>query len=85
MLISFILFLGYWRLAKQVWATSAWYLFTRLQSILNTKSLEKSQNFEKQQYIKPSHYSEIKAVSKVMFSQELKKKKSQQQKNEKIQ
>ena len=79
--ISFILFLGYWRPAKQVWATKCLVLIYK--AAVSTKSLEKPQNFENQQHIKPPHYPEIKAVFSVMSTQGLKK--SQLQKDEKIQ
>lgn len=61
MLISFILFLGHWGLAKQVWATECLVLIYK--AAINAKSLEKPQNFENQQHIKPPHSTEIKAVS----------------------
>lgn len=65
--ISFILFLGFWRLAKQVWATKC--LLHIYKAAVSTKSLEKPQNFENQQYIKPSHCPEIKLVSSVISTQ----------------
>lgn len=80
--ISFILFLGYRRLAKQVWATKCLLLIYK--AAVSTKSLKKPQNFENQQHIKPPHCPEITVVSSVMSTQGLKKQ-SQQQKDEKIQ
>lgn len=55
MLISFILLLGYWRLAKQVWATKCWVLIYK--AAVNTESLETPENLE---YFKRSHHLEIK-------------------------
>lgn len=64
--ISFILLRGYWRLAKQVWATKGLVLIYK--AAVNIKSLEKPGNFEN---FKPPHHPEIREVSQVRSTQRL--------------
>lgn len=66
----------------QVWATKCLVLIYK--AAVSMKSLEKPQNFENQQHIKPPHCPEIKVVSQVISTQGLKQQ-SQQQNDEKIQ
>lgn len=48
----------------QVWATKCLVLIYK--AAVSMKSLEKPQNFENQQHIKPPHCPEIKVVSQVI-------------------